>query len=581
MSKTVTKKRKVRKMSILVKLLVPTSLMVILVAILMGLSAYMQLSDSLVAAGVDEAEMAADMAVGAISGKDVEKIPEAGDGSAAYSNTLNQLRNIQDLSGIKYLYVLYEEDGKLYYSVDTDSSMDQAEVGDECDDVTYDDVKDVFAGESYVQDYIDKSEYGDLITVYKPIKNLSGEVVAILGSDYDASGVTKRLNESVLKVAMNAIVGLAVSLLVIGLVVTKMVKNLRNVDDKIYDLVNSDGDLTQKLKIKSGDELELIADNVNALLEYIRDIMLNISDGSVKLNASSQNVVEQLKDTELKITDVSATMEEMSAAMEETSASLAGVNEAVEQIHEAIMKIAENSATGSEKSADIMNKASDIYSEAVKNREDATEKANVMKENVNEKIKESKAVEEIKVLTDNIIAITDQTNLLALNASIEAARAGEAGRGFAVVADEISKLATDSAQAANQIKGVSEIVINAVNRLAEESENMVAFLDEVAMAGYDRLLDTSESYRDDVANTGAMMQEFAASSEHLRHNIDDIKEAINAVNIAVEESTNGIANVTIITSDITEAVGVVDKDAHSNNEIAQNLNTEVNKFKLS
>ena len=71
MSKTVTKKRKVRKMSILVKLLVPTSLMVILVAILMGLSAYMQLSDSLVAAGVDEAEMAADMAVGAISGKDV------------------------------------------------------------------------------------------------------------------------------------------------------------------------------------------------------------------------------------------------------------------------------------------------------------------------------------------------------------------------------------------------------------------------------------------------------------------------------------------------------------------------------
>ena len=58
MSKTVTKKRKVRKMSILVKLLVPTSLMVILVAILMGLSAYMQLSDSLVAAGVDERERA-------------------------------------------------------------------------------------------------------------------------------------------------------------------------------------------------------------------------------------------------------------------------------------------------------------------------------------------------------------------------------------------------------------------------------------------------------------------------------------------------------------------------------------------
>ena len=77
------------------------------------------------------------------------------------------------------------------------------------------------------------------------------------------------------------------------------------------------------------------------------------------------------------------------------------------------------------------------------------------------------------------------------------------------------------------------------------------------------------------------MQEFAASSEHLRRNIDDIKEAINAVNIAVEESANGIANVTIITADITETVGVIDNDAHNNNNIAQNLNAEVNKFKLS
>ena len=62
-----------------------------------------------------------------------------------------------------------------------------------------------------------------------------------------------------------------------------------------------------------------------------------------------------------------------------------------------------------------------------------------MAASLNEKIAKSKSVEQIEILTSNIIEITEQTNLLALNASIEAARAGEAGRGFAVVGDEAGR----------------------------------------------------------------------------------------------------------------------------------------------
>ncbi len=257
-----------------------------------------------------------------------------------------------------------------------------------------------------------------------------------------------------------------------------------------------------------------------------------------------------------------------------------GVNEAAEQIYTAVMNIAENAVEGSAKSNAITSKASDIYIEAVSNREDATRKAGVMKESINHKIRESEAVEEIRVLTDNIINITNQTNLLALNASIEAARAGEAGKGFAVVADEIGKLATESASAANKIRAVSDVVINAVNDLAEESERMIEFLDEVAMAGYDKLLETSESYRDDVASTGSVMQEFAAASEQLRENVDSIREAINAVNIAVEECAEGIVNVTVSSAEITDAVGVIDDEANSNKDVADDLDKEVGKFKL-
>ena len=149
-----------------------------------------------------------------------------------------------------------------------------------------------------------------------------------------------------------------------------------------------------------------------------------------------------------------------------------------------------------------MKKAVGIYEGAVAKRNNASEKAKQLKDAINEKVQESKAVNEINVLTDNIIGITSQTNLLALNASIEAARAGEAGKGFAVVATEIGKLATDSAMAANKIREVSATVIQVVNKLAEESENMISFMDEVALSGYEELQETSESYRNDVDNIG-------------------------------------------------------------------------------
>ncbi len=572
------KKRKPRKMSLMVKLLLPTMIIVVFASTVLGLSAVRRLRTDLIAVGVDNAQMAANIAITAIDGDLVEQIKPGDEETDLYQELWSELYQLKEECGILYLYTLYNEDGEIYYGVDADEE-DPCAIGEEFG-ATYEEFADIYDGNDYVQDYIDSTEDGDLITAYKPIYNSAGEVVAILGSDYDASGIVESINKGRMDIIKIAGMVLLESIIIIYFILRGVIKSLHRVDDKVYDLVHSEGDLTKKVIVKSGDELEMIADNINALLEHIRGVMMSVSDNSDILRASSKKVAKYLSDTSVSVTDVSATMQEMSAAMQETSASITNVNEAVTRIYDYVIQIADKAAEGRVSSAEIMKKASDIHDEAVQTRNAAEERTQQLRESINQKVKEAKAVKEINILTDNIIGITSQTNLLALNASIEAARAGEAGKGFAVVAEEIGKLAMDSSEAANKIREVSAKIIHVVNDLAKESTGIVDFMDEIALTGYDKLQETSEHYRDDVENTGNILQEFADASDHLKDNINEIREAIAAVNIALDENTKGVESVTNISAEIESAVADIEKEAAENRVIAKKLNQEVNKFKL-
>lgn len=572
-------KQKTRKLSIRARVLLPASILILLVCLAMGISAYRSINDGMVAMGVEQAQMAAKVAVGVTDGDVVSEMEPGCEDTEGYQTALAALRAVQQEYGIAYLYTLYTDGSQVYYGIDTDTTENQLMVGDVFE-TSYEELADTFGGAEYVQDYIDHTESGDLISVYMPIKNSAGEVVAILGSDYDASGVVARLDAITRQVVIMAVICLMIALALLSVIIGQITKGLRTVNQKVYDLVHNEGDLTQKLDIHTGDEMELIAENVNTLLEYIREIMLHIAGNSTQLNRSSKMVVKNLSSAEVNITDVSATMEEMSAAMEETSASLNQINDSIVKVYNAIGDISENADCGRESSGEIMDKAADIYAKAVEEQKQAKVLAQDMADAVNEKIERSKAVEEISLLTANIINITEQTNLLSLNASIEAARAGEAGKGFAVVADEIGKLASNSAETAGQIQRVSTEVVAAVNELAEKAEAMLTFLNETAMNGYEKLLDTSGSYQEDVGNMSRMMQKFADESNEVKRSVDEIKEAISAVSIAVEESAKGVTNVTEMSVDLTASVGDIGNEANSNLSIADQLNSEVGKFKL-
>lgn len=570
-------KIRTRRLTIRAKILIPSIIIVVLVCGLMGYNSYTRFEESMVRMGVEEADMAATIVVDSLDANLVSEVTVGSEGTQVYQNLQGDLRKKQKACGIAFLYTLYTDGKKVYYGVDSDE--DAAKVGDEFAD-SYAELEPVFGGKEYIQDYIDHTEDGDLITVYKPIEDNAGKVVAILGCDYDASSIAAELQKAVVQTLQIGGICLILAILILTIIVSRITKGLMQVNAKIYDLVHNEGDLTQKLDVRSGDELELIAGNVNELLAYIRKIMIGISSGSMRLMSSSRKMVDHLSSADESITDVSATMQEMSAAMEETTSSLNQITEAIDEIYSSVERIAGNADAGKVSSQEMESRASGANDAAAEGQKNANIETEKMAASLNEKIAKSKSVEKIEVLTSNIIEITEQTNLLALNASIEAARAGEAGRGFAVVADEIGKLAGNSADAAAKIRQVSAEVIQAVDELAEGSQQMIEFVCNSTEEGFGGLVATSENYATDANAMRAMMEQFAQTAEELRSTMDGIRESISAVNIAVEESAKGIAGVSESSVQLTGNVNDIQSEASDNNGIAEDLATEVGKFKL-
>ena len=572
-------KRKTRKLSIKAKLLLLSGVILVLLSLALGILFYERMKADMVSMGVEQARVAAEVAASQVRGSLIKKIqPDSGETELYYMQR-SALKSMKEKYGVKYMYTLTTDGINVYYGIDTDDSDQWEAIGNPFED-SYEELESVFSGEEYVQAYIDRTEEGDLISAYVPIFDGMGEVVSVLGSDYDAAYIVERLNTARLWVIGVVCVGLLVSLLILNFVISGIMRTMRIVNGKIYELVHNEGDLTQRLEVKSGDELELMAGDMNELLAYMRNIMLGISQNIDALHASSEAVTKELGNAGTSIVDVSATMEEMSAAMEETSASLAQVNEAITDIYERVNRISTQAGEESVTTAKIQARAQEVRTLADAAQKEAHQKAGEMAQSVQEKIEKSSAVEEIHVLTENILGITEQTNLLALNASIEAARAGEMGKGFSVVANEIGKLAADSAKEAEKIQHVSDVVIVSVRELAEEAEKMIHFMEETAMDGFRRLMEVSGDYTGDMERMNNTMSSFAENSEHLRGAIDAIRESVAAVDVAVEESTKGVVSTAEAASGLTENIGEIGKQMEENEQIAEALKVEIDGFKL-
>ena len=347
----------------------------------------------------------------------------------------------------------------------------------------------------------------------------------------------------------------------------------------IEKIDNNEGDLTERIQVKTKDEVGQLVNGVNGFIEQLQGIMVKIRDESVHMNELVNNITTGINDSNENASSISATMEELSASMEEVAATLDEITTGAQEILNSANDMSDMAESGKEYVGGIKGRAINVRSEAETSKSTTTEMLAGIRELLEIAIENSRSVEQINALTNDILGISSQTNLLALNASIEAARAGEAGRGFAVVADEIRELAERSKNTANNIQEISGMVTGAVEDLAKNANDMIAFIDGTVLGDYDKFVGMANTYHDDADHMDEILQNFYSSAEKLRNTMAQMAEGIDGINIAVDESAQGVTVAAQSTGALVEALVSIKSEADINMDISQNLQGEVSRFK--
>jgi len=306
--------------------------------------------------------------------------------------------------------------------------------------------------------------------------------------------------------------------IVLMVILNRMVAKPIQTFSNFFTTMNND--LTQKIELRSKDEIGRAAESVNSFLSTLRHTLAKVAGESRRLSDSAdllrENSLQISKGSELA-TDQSASVaaaaeeanantQSVAASMEEATINLASVSSSTEEMTATIGEIAANS----EKARNISEKAGN-----------EAQKLSLLMQQFNN------TANEIGKVTEAITEISAQTNLLALNATIEAARAGEAGKGFAVVANEIKELARQTAKATEDIKGKITGVQDTAGMAMKDIEQIGAVIVEMGSI---------------VATIAAAIEEQASITKDVAGNIAQASSGVHDSNQQVAQTAMVSAN---------------------------------------
>lgn len=300
---------------------------------------------------------------------------------------------------------------------------------------------------------------------------------------------------------------------------------------------------------KMKDEVGVIANEIHIMRNSLRDIVSSIHQTETNITQNVDDLNVLMQENSNRSEDNSAATQELAASMQLASANVADIVEGIAEIKKNSGLISQLAKDGRQDSQVVSKRATEMEEKSQASSAKTNGIYEVMKQKSDQAITQSRAVDRINELTDDIKQISSQTNLLALNASIEAARAGEAGRGFAVVATEIGDLAGQTLQTVENINSIVGEVNQAVANMTECITGMMSFLEETVLPDYKVFMESGGRYQEDAESFIRVMNQVGDAVDIMDSYVSNISDAVQDISGKVSESSDGI---TVIAEKSTE-----------------------------
>ncbi|HQL35621.1 MAG TPA: methyl-accepting chemotaxis protein [Bacillota bacterium] len=389
--------------------------------------------------------------------------------------------------------------------------------------------------------------------------------------------VYAEINNTANKLIMAVVAVLLIMSIVVFLISASITKPIEMLNRAAAQVAA--GDLTNRVKISSKDEVGQLADsfntmtdNIKALVEEINNLSHTVSSYADQMTTSSHQAVtisEQMADA---VSDLAKGADTQAQSVQE------GLNK-IMQLGENLKVIVENTNNASEASDQVHEligegmKAVSLQNKKVAENTNAGHNVASAIKSLDEKSKQIGEIVEV------ISSISNQTNLLALNAAIEAARAGEQGRGFAVVSDEVRKLAEQSSAATGKISNlIEEIKQGTENAVKEvETSELIIKEQETSVADVKRIFEIIAS---SVEQMRVKFVEVTKGTKNIDTETAEINEVISKLAVIAEGYAANSEEVAASTEEQVATLQEISANTNNLAEMAAKLKASLEKFKI-